>query len=108
MLLDASLPSSLVALCPPNRAVCRSHTQPLWDLPECASWALALDCVTPAYLQLVSPPLCCSCCFSAALNLVRALGGVLLGFRRKRSACSQSAVNADFLSSLLKNKSQQP
>lgn len=83
-----------------------SLSRTCYCLPKCASWALALDCVTPAYLQLVSPPLCCSCCFSEAPNLSRAFRSILLGFGKKRSACSQSTVSADFVSSLLKNNFQ--
>lgn len=87
--LDMSVPAP-AALCPPVRAVFTGHTQPLWDLLSPA-WMCQLGSgprpvtgpVTPAYLQFMSPPLCHSCCFSEAANLVRALHSIPLGFRKK-------------------------
>lgn len=78
------------ALCLPDGAVCSGHTQPLWDLLSPA-WMCQLGSgprpftgpVTPAYLQLVSPSLCRSCCFSEATNLARALHIIPLAFRKK-------------------------
>lgn len=88
------------------QSLCAASLGPAVAFLKHASCALTPDCVTPAYLQSVSPPLCCSCCFSEAPNLLRALLNILLGFGKKRFARCQSTVNADFISSLLKSNSQ--